>query len=109
MDKDFLGGLGEAIERGMKRLNVPGASVAVTRGKELLFSEAFGYADLEKQAKMKTTTLLPIGSCSKSFTAAAVVMLAGEGKLDLDQPVRRYMPEFDLADPVAAREATARE
>ncbi len=109
MKTDFLKGLDECIERGMKQLNVPGASIAVTRGGKLLFSRAFGYADLEKQVKMETTTLLPIGSSSKSFTAAAAVMLAGDGKLDLDKPVRTYMPEFDLADPIAAREATPRD
>ena len=109
MNDKFLQGLDERIESGMKRLNVPGASIAVTKGGKLLFSKAFGYADLEKQVKMETTTLLPIGSSSKSFTAAAAVMLAGDGKLDLDKPIRTYMPEFDLADPIAAREATARD
>jgi len=109
MNEKFLQGLDECIVRGMKQLNVPGASIAITRGGKLLFSKAFGYADLEKEAKMETTTLLPIGSSSKSFTAAAAVMLAGDGKIDLDKPIRTYMPEFELADPIAAREATARD
>lgn len=109
MKKDFLSGLDECIENGLKKLNVPGVTVAVTKGDKLLFSRAYGYADLEKQIKMETTHVLPIGSSSKSFTAAAAVMLVAEGKLDLDQPIRKYMPEFDLADPIAAKEATPRD
>ena len=109
MNKDFLHGLDEYIEDGLKKLNVPGVTVAVTKGAGLLFSKAYGYADLEKQIGMETSHLLPIGSSTKSFTAASVVMLAGEGKLDLDQPVRKYMPEFELSDPIAAREATPRD
>lgn len=93
----------------MSDMNVPGAQVAIVKEGEVLYAEAFGYANLKQRTPMTREHLLPIGSSSKSFTAMAVASLAEEGKLNLDTPVRTYMPEFELVDPVATMQATPRD
>ncbi len=109
MSENVLNGLREVIEQGLKTMNVPGATVAVVKDGELVFSEAFGFADVENEVRMTTEHILPIGSSSKAFTATAAVMLAAEGKIDLDKPIRSYVPEFEVSDPIVSREATTRD
>ena len=54
-------------------------------------------------------TLFPLGSCSKAFTATAIALLADEGRIALDAPVRTYLPDFSLEDPVASATLTTRD
>ncbi|MDT0319547.1 serine hydrolase domain-containing protein [Streptomyces millisiae] len=79
---------------------LPGAAVAVTRGDEVVHTAGYGHT--AGGAEITARTPLPVASLSKSMTATAVVRLAEAGALDLDQPVRRYLPEFTMADPRAA-------
>lgn len=76
--------------------DVPGASVAIVDGDDLVYAEGFGSRDLESNAPATADTLWGIGSCTKSFTALAVVQLHEAGKLDVDDPVSDYVPH--LAD-----------
>lgn len=109
MSDPILNGLHETIEKAMSDLNVPGAQVAIIKDGEVIYSEAFGYANLDENIPMTKEHLLPIGSSSKSFTATAAAILAHEGKLKLDAPIRTYMPEFKLSDPLASIQATTRD
>ncbi|WP_018751135.1 serine hydrolase [Paenibacillus sanguinis] len=109
MSKNMLKGLGETIQTAMTEMNVPGAQVAIVKNGEVIYSEAFGYANLQREISLTPGHMLPIGSSSKSFTATAIAMLVQEGKLDLDMPMRTYLPEFELADPVATLQATPRD
>ncbi|WP_202710349.1 serine hydrolase [Sporosalibacterium faouarense] len=109
MNDTILNGLNETIKNAMTELNVPGAQVAIVKDGEVIYSEAFGYANLDKKILMTKEHILPIGSSSKSFTATAAVMLANDGKLDLDEPIRTYMPEFKLYDSIATYQATPRD
>ena len=93
------------IDREMARTLAPGVSVAVARDGRILWSEAIGCADVELQVPMERTTRLRIGSVSKPLTAAALGRLVEEGRLDLDAPVQRYLPDFPKkAWPVTTRE-----
>ena len=74
--------------------NLPGASIAVGRGGDLVWSEAFGWADLSSEVLATPETLYPVGSISKSFTATAAGLLHERGLLDFDVPVQTYLPEF---------------
>ncbi len=109
MKQDFLKGFHETIQSAMEKMNVPGAQVAIVKDGEVIYKEAFGYADLEKKVTMTTEHMLPIGSASKSFTATAAVMLADQGKWNLDEPLKTYLPEFALYDATATAQATARD
>jgi|LSQX01.3.fsa_nt_gb CubicO group peptidase (beta-lactamase class C family) len=109
MSRKECHGLKETIEKAMKELKVHGAQVAIVKDGDIIFNEAFGWADVEKKTKMTKEHLLPIGSSTKAFTAAAVVALAADGKVDLDTPVCTYLPEFQMSDPIASKEATPRD
>src|SRR5436305_4355775 len=83
---------------------VPGAVVAIARGGKLAFLQAIGFQDRAKTIPMKTDSIFWIASMTKPVTSVAAMMLVEDGKLDLDAPVSRYLPE--LADMrVAAQKA----
>ncbi|PYP69253.1 MAG: hypothetical protein DMD36_10665 [Gemmatimonadetes bacterium] len=84
---------------------IPGLQVAVAVGGKLVWSEAFGYADLAREVPVTAETQFRIGSVSKPLTAAAVALLYEQGKLDLDAPVQRYVPSFpDKGYPITTRQ-----
>ena len=74
---------------------VAGVSVGVMRGAETLLFETYGYADLEFDIPMPEGAVHEIGSITKQFTAAAVLKLWEQGKIDLDADVTEYLPQFD--------------
>ena len=73
---------------------VPGFAIAVAVDGHLVYSEGFGYADLEERVPAWPTTKFRIGSISKTFTSAALMQLVEQGKIDLDAPVQKYVPSF---------------
>ena len=83
-----------AISRLMADEGIPGLSVAVLVDGQVVWSEGFGWADLEQRVPATPLTRFRIGSVSKPVTAAAVGLLVQEGKLDLDAPVQRYVPGY---------------
>ena len=80
------------IDSLMEAQGIPGMSVAVGRGPDVIWSEGFGYSDLTHQVRVTPETRFRIGSVSKPFTAAAVAHLVEDGALDLDAPVGTYVP-----------------
>ena len=97
------------LEELLKQWNVAGMSVALVKDGRLLDARGYGKRDLEKGLPMTGSTMMPIGSITKSFTALALGMLADEGKLDWDKPVRTYIPWLKLMDPVTAERVTVRD
>ncbi len=83
---------------------VPGASVVVIADGRVVLRRAYGMADLERRVAATPETDYRLASVSKQFTAMAVMLLAREGKLRYDQPVRDFLPEL----PAAARPVTVR-
>lgn len=80
----------------LERTGLPGAAVTVTRGDRVV--HATGYGHTASGRPMTADTRVPVASLSKAMTALAVMRLAEAGKVGLDQPVRRYLPEFTLSD-----------
>lgn len=72
----------------------PGCAVGVFRNGETVFANGYGLADLSHRVPIMRTTRFRIASMSKQFTAHAIVALANQGKLKLDDDVRRYVPEL---------------
>lgn len=72
----------------------PGAAVLILRGDDVVYDKGFGLADLQTGAKIDGNTFFNIASCSKQFSATAILKLAQEGKLSLDDSVKKYFPEF---------------
>lgn len=71
----------------------PGCAVGVARDGRSILEKAYGMADLEHDVANKADTVFEAGSVSKQFTAAAILLLVQEGKLSLDDPVRKFAPE----------------
>jgi CubicO group peptidase (beta-lactamase class C family) len=85
--------------------STPGCAVGVSKAGHLELSKAFGSADLEHRVPNSLDTVFEAGSVSKQFTAMAILMLAREGKLSLDDPARKYIPEMpDYGKPITIRE-----
>ena len=74
--------------------HIPGVSLAVGIGGRVVWSEGFGFSDLEHRIAVTPATRFRVGSISKSLTAAALGQLYERGRLDLDAPVQRYVPAF---------------
>ena len=74
--------------------STPGCAVGVATNGTAVLTKGFGMADLEHDVKIDPETIFEAGSVSKQFTAAAVMLLARDGKLSLDDQVRRYIPEL---------------
>jgi CubicO group peptidase (beta-lactamase class C family) len=76
----------------------PGMAIAIERNGQRIYNKAFGLADLEHNTPNTTETIFECGSVSKQFTAAAILLLAKEGKLSLSDNVRKYIPELPEYD-----------
>lgn len=88
-----------------KKENTPGVAVAVQKDGKLVYEKGLGYADLEQHAKVTPTTVFHVASVSKQFTAFAIAMLADQGKISLDDDIRKYIPELhDFGTPITIRQ-----
>jgi len=86
------------------RTDGPGCAVGVSRDGERLLAKGYGLANLDHGVPNSPDTVFDIGSVSKQFTAAAVLLLAEEGRLSLDDPVRLHVPELpDYGVPLTLR------
>jgi CubicO group peptidase (beta-lactamase class C family) len=81
----------------------PGEVVLVARDGHLLFSHGYGLADREKQIPATPQTRFRIGSVTKQFTAAAILHLAQEGKLSIDDPLSKYFPDYPGGNKITLR------
>jgi CubicO group peptidase (beta-lactamase class C family) len=97
------------IEAERVRFGVPGAAVTVVRGDEPLLEAGFGELRLGGAVPVTADTRFALASDTKAFTAAWLAGLAEDGLLDLDQPLRDYVPEFRMQDPAAERAASMRD
>ena len=82
------------LEADRERLKIPGLSAVILEDGDVLWTQGFGYADIERRVPASPDTLYHIASVTKTFTAILVLRLAEQGKLDLDAPVSRYVPEI---------------
>src|ERR671912_248184 len=83
----------------------PGCAIGVSKDGKPVVEKAYGMADLEHEVPNRADTIFEAGSVSKQFTAAAVLLLAQDGKLSLDDPVRKYVPELpDYGTPITIRQ-----
>lgn len=83
-----------AVREMMDKHGVPGVGVAVVVGDDVVWSEGFGFADLEQQVPVTRETKFGIGSITKAMTTALCARLMEKGLLDLDAPVESYLAEF---------------
>ncbi len=94
-----------AVRQAMLESRATGCSVAIAQNGRVVFQHGFGYADMEDFSPVRPQTVFRIASISKSVTAVAVMQLVERGKADLDEDIRRYVPEFpDKGEKITARQ-----
>ena len=92
--EEQLDSLSEIMNQAVTDKQVAGASFIVAHQGEVVFREGVGYADIESKRPFTADELLPIASVSKPFMASVVMALVDQGKLNLDDPVEKYLPAF---------------
>jgi len=96
------------VRASLARLNLPGLSVAVGVAGDLVWAEGFGWADLEKRLAVAPDMRFRIGTASVALTSAAAGLLVEDGRLDLDEVIQTYVPEFPEKEwPVTLRQLMA--
>src|SRR5215470_2322700 len=101
-----IAGVERAVEKHAKLSppNAPGCAVGVSLDGKSVYEKGFGMADLEYDIPITPKTIFESGSVAKQFTAASIVLLSLEGKLSLEDPVRKYIPELpDYGVPLTIR------
>jgi len=89
--------------RTMADHQIPGLAVAVAQQGTSVYTEGFGHRDVEKDVPITPGTVFGIASTTKSFTCLAIMLLVEAGKLSVEDPVIRYLPEFRTPDPEATQ------
>ena len=101
------------VEKEMSQNDITGLSIALVDDQKVVWQTGFGHADLENGVRATPETLYRAGSIAKLFTASAVMQLAEQHKIDIDQPLTVALPEFSIksryakADPVTPRNVMA--
>lgn len=102
-------GIDSAMNEAMKFWQTPGAAIVVVKGDQVIFIKGYGVRDVGTKVAVTPDTVFAIGSTTKAFTTAAMAMLADEGKMSWDDPVRKHVPYFRLSDPLANENVTMRD
>lgn len=90
----------DVLMKAAYKANEPGAVALVAKGGKPVYRAAFGMADMENDVRMRTDHVFEIGSITKQFTAVAVLMLMEQGKLKLDDPLTKYIPDYPKGDKI---------
>ena len=90
------------IEQQMKDDNVTGLAIALVDDQQVVWTRGFGYADAANKIPATKDTLFEIGSNSKTFTAALVMQLAENGRLEIDDSLSKYLPGFAIGAPLGS-------
>ena len=98
----------ERITDAMPRLHVPGVAVGLLHEDEE-FTAGFGLTSIDHPLAVDADTLFQIGSITKTFTATLAMRLVEHGQLDLEAPVRNYLPDFRLIDDSVATRVTVKQ
>lgn len=112
--------LGQSLDEKLKEIdayaekaradwNVPGFAVAIVKDDKVVFAKGYGVRELGKPEKVDENTLFAIASNSKAFTTASLAILVDEKKLNWDDKVSRYLPEFQMYNPYVTSELTIRD
>ena len=100
----FTSGLKKHILEVQKEFKVPGVAVAIVKDGKIVLSQGFGIRKVGENQKVNDETLFAIASNTKAFTATALAILVGEGKILWNDRVIKYLPYFQMYDPYVTRE-----
>ncbi|MGE0172697.1 MAG: serine hydrolase domain-containing protein [Oligoflexales bacterium] len=110
---NFVGGFDSSFDdyigSTMYDYRIPGVALAVIKGNQVIYSAAYGYSDYYQAKSAKLRNVFGVGSVTKGFLAATILKLADQGILDLDKPIKEYLPEIDLMDQEVEETATLKD
>ncbi|MHA1543317.1 MAG: serine hydrolase domain-containing protein, partial [Candidatus Hodarchaeales archaeon] len=90
--QEFIKKVEELMSQEMARLNVPGSSIAIVKNDKIIYSQGFGTRNIKQRLVSDVNTLYNIASITKSFICLALIILEEEGKLDLHDPISKFIP-----------------
>ncbi|MFA5324283.1 MAG: serine hydrolase domain-containing protein, partial [Smithella sp.] len=92
--KNYFEQLKRAIPLLMEERDIPGFSISVCDKEKIIFSDTYGYTDLSKNIAITPITRFSLQSISKTYTAFGFMLAVQDGKVLLDEPVKKYVPDF---------------
>lgn len=92
--------LTQFINNYMQRHRIPGLSIAIVHDQEIIYARGFGWADRKRNLRATPHTVYRMGSISKVFTATAIMQLAEKNLINIDDPIRAYIPFFLIRSPL---------
>jgi len=92
LPEDFKEKFENMIATAMAGMRIPACSVAMVKDDQVIYARGFGARNIKENLPATQDTLYGIGSCTKSFTALAIMQLAEQGKLDVQDPVSKHLP-----------------
>jgi CubicO group peptidase (beta-lactamase class C family) len=98
-----------AVQDALQAFRVPGTAIAIVKDDEVVYLKGVGQKDVDTGQAVTADTIFAIGSTTKAFTTTAMAMLVDEGRLGWEDPVRKHLPWFRLADPLADQQVTLRD
>jgi CubicO group peptidase (beta-lactamase class C family) len=101
----FIVKLKEQLPEYMAQYNVPGLAIALVDGDKLVWAEGFGYTDRTNQTKVTADTLFSLQSISKTYTATGFLIAVEKGLMKIDDPLKKYYPQFTVNSRFGADEA----
>src|SRR5258708_2090345 len=109
MSSERLGRLDAAMQKAVDSGELPGAVVLIARDGQLVYAKSFGWQDRDKKIPMRNDSIFRLYSMTKPVVSVAAMMLVAEGKLGLQEPVSKYIPEFkNMKVGVESKEADAK-
>jgi CubicO group peptidase (beta-lactamase class C family) len=97
------------VEKGMDLWHVPGLAVSIVSGNEVLFQRGFGKTALNDGLNVDERTQFAIASTTKAMVVAGILLLADQGKLSLDDPIVKHIPELHFSDPMLTQQLMVRD
>ncbi len=97
------------LEAARIRHKIPGVAFALVRDDQVIFAKGYGDRDVKQKKPVETDTIFAIGSTTKAFTSSVIAMLVDDGKMEWDDPVTRFLPEFRLNLDTGKDEVTVRD
>ena len=101
--------LDATIEKGMRDWGVPGLALAVVRKDGIVTARGYGVREIGRPERVDANTLFAVASNTKAVTATALGLLVAEKRLAWDDPVKKFLPEFEMRDAWVTREMTVRD
>lgn len=107
--QELLPDLDDYIGKMLADWHIPGLALAIVKDDETIFAKGYGIRKAGEHKAISEHTIFGISSVTKTFTAAAIGLLVDEEKLQWDDPVIKYLPDFQLYDPYVTQELTIRD